>query len=73
MEIKITAMIKAPDGATHYGGNILDEPIYYKCRQIAGYDHWFHHEGVEWVLSGHSMPIFCKEITDGMIVEKDND
>jgi len=63
--IKVVVEIEAPDGATHYEGNLASEYVaWWKCKQIgAGGDHWFiwiREKG--WVLGRHSAPPGLKEI-----------
>lgn len=65
VKIKVSIEIEVPDGATHYRGDILDRPFFFKCTKVAGYDHWWVHEPdrVGWWLVGHSPPHFMKELT----------
>ncbi len=64
-KIKVMVEVEIPAGATHHSGTNFDEDTtYYKCLDIAGYDHWFafHDDKDDWILSGHSKPHWCKEI-----------
>ena len=70
IEITVGVNVTIPEGATHYGGLIQDEPEYFKCMQIAGYDHWFYYSNSrkDWFLASHSKPHWIKEIAQ-IIVE----
>jgi hypothetical protein len=65
IKIPITLIIEAPDGATHYTGNLRHDPTWWKCRRIgiAG-DHWFYwnDERGEWYFFSHYKPHWINEI-----------
>ena len=66
MKISITVQIEAPEGATHYFGDILDEPTFVKCSQIGVVgDHWFAYDKeIGWHLLSHEMPHWIKQIPE---------
>jgi len=53
MKIRVRVDVEAPSGATHYFGNIMDEPTWIKRVTIAGYPNWFAFDAVRngWYLS----------------------
>lgn len=59
MPLRIPVEVWVPDGATHYFGDLLDMPTFYKRRDIgvAG-EHWFFWSRTRktWVMSGHHQP-----------------
>lgn len=60
-------VVEIPDGATHYIGEFLgDEPMFFKCTQVAGYDHWWFYDRAKktWYLSGHTQPHWSKTLSD---------
>jgi len=63
--IHVHSTVVAPNGATHYAGELLEDPSWYKCTQVgvAG-DHWWRwsKERNEWVLASHFKPNWLKEI-----------
>lgn len=64
MKFRVVVEVDAPDGATHYYGELLHDPVWVKCTQIgvAG-DHWWQydpHKG--WMFSSHFKPHWAKEI-----------
>ena len=67
MKIQVLVEIEAPDGATHYGGNLNDEPTWYKCSQPGGYVHrwYYNYDRKGWFLACHGKPIYIKEIPTG--------
>lgn len=65
MRIKITTCIDVPDGSTHYHGDLLDNPSFYKCTQVGVVgDHWWywHRQERQWKLSGHHKPHWIHEL-----------
>lgn len=65
LKVVRTTEVMAPDGATHYGGDLLQDPTFYKCTQVGvGGDHWWWYGRLshEWKLAGHSKPHFIAEI-----------
>jgi len=68
MIIKVQTEVVAPEGSTHYFGNLLDEPTFCKVRQVAGFDHWFEYQNTRkgWVLIGYSKPHWVKDILPGI-------
>lgn len=59
MELTIPVKVNAPDGATHYHGDILDMPTFYKMKMVgAAGEHWFYwsRKRKEWMLAGHHQP-----------------
>lgn len=62
MKVKVITQVEVPDGATHYHGDILDTPTFFKCTQVGGFDHWWYYAH-GWLLFGHSPPNWMKELT----------
>lgn len=65
MEVIVHTKVNAPDGATHYLGDLLDNPSWFKVTQVGVVgDHWWKwkYSNNAWVLSGHSRPHWLKEI-----------
>ena len=64
MKIKVLTEVVAPEGSTHYFGELLDEPAFVKMRQVAGYDHWFEYSQTrkQWSLIGHTKPHWVREL-----------
>lgn len=74
MKLHVTVEVDAPDGATHYSGDLLDDPAYYKCVRINDYGHWFMWTAdrpTEWRLSHHgdTPPHHSKQISEDMICQ----
>jgi len=69
MKITVKLQIEVPDGSTHFAGSLKDEPCFYKCTQVGGFDHWWFYasETENWFLSGHSEPNFLKKIEDFLL------
>lgn len=71
MKIEVKVEVEAPNGATHYFGELLDDPLWFKKKYIAGYAHWFGlTRSGEWVLvrHGEEAPRWSKPLnpkTDG--------
>lgn len=71
MNIVLTVNIEAPDGATHYTGDLLDDPSWYKVTQVGVVgDHWWrwNTKKSEWLLSSHCNPHFLKELSEGLVI-----
>lgn len=67
MNITVSMEIEVPDDATHFNGNIFDNPIYYKCIQVGvSGDHWFYYNKNEnkWFFYGHQKPHFCELVSE---------
>ena len=59
MKIQFKVEVEAPDGATHFSGDLLDDPVWYKCTQVGAVgDHWWWYSKARggWFLAGHSKP-----------------
>lgn len=65
MKIEVTTHVEAPDDATHYFGELLEEPQWLKCTQVgvAG-DHWWTWNMSRkcWTFLSHYKPHWAKEI-----------
>lgn len=65
MKIQVTTEVEAPEGATHYWGDLLDDPTFVKCTQIGCVgDHWWSwakDRGL-WIFVSHHKPHWLKEI-----------
>lgn len=63
MKIPVTVEVEAPDDATHYFGDLLDDPIFVKCTQVGvGGDHWWHFKDGTWFMISHHRPHWLKEL-----------
>jgi len=65
MKLRVSVIVEAPEGATHYLGEV-DDMAFYKCRQIgvAG-DHWFVYiNNKEWKMVSHYHPNWIKPIPE---------
>lgn len=65
MKIKVTTEVEAPDGATHYFGDLLDNPTFVKMTMVGVVgEHWwsYNQNRKEWVLISHHRPHWLKEI-----------
>jgi hypothetical protein len=65
MIIQVPVAVIAPDDATHYTGDLLNDPTWYKVTQIGVVgDHWWYKKAGQdkWLLYGHSAPHFLKQI-----------
>lgn len=65
MHVPAFFILEVPYGATHYSGELInDEPVFFKCTQVAGSDHWwfYDHKRKNWFLSGHTKPHWVKEL-----------
>ena len=71
MIIKVQTEVTAPDGSTHYFGNLLDEPTFVKMIMVGDFEHWFTYQPRQkvWVLLGHTMPRWVKHISNTTIHE----
>lgn len=64
-EIQVTTVVTAPVEATHYGGDLLEDPRWYKCTQVGVVgDHWWRYDKgrSEWVFAGYIPPHRSKAI-----------
>ena len=63
IEVTVTIQVHAPDDATHYTGDLLDEPRWYKMKMMLC-EHWFYRDPKksQWILYGHVAPYGLKEI-----------
>ena len=65
MIIKVVIWVEAPDGTTHYTGDIAENPTWFKVTQVgvAG-DHWWYWNGIRraWVFAGHYPPQGLQEL-----------
>lgn len=62
--ISVVRVVEAPFDATHFAGDLLDDPSWYKCTQVgvAG-DHWWRMDGAGvWKFVGHNKPSWIEEI-----------
>lgn len=67
MKVKVAREIDAPDGSTHYHGDLLDDPTFYKMTMVGVVgEHWWHYdeERKGWFLSSHHKPHWVKEIAE---------
>lgn len=63
--IKVVRTVEVPDGATHFFGDLLDDPAFYKMTMVGVVgEHWWVLLSSGWVLSGHSKPHWVSEIKD---------
>jgi hypothetical protein len=70
MDIKVIVTVPVPEGATYYGGDLLDNPIWYKCMQVGvSGDHWFYWDYDEWKFFGHRKPYNAEEIKEEVAVD----
>jgi hypothetical protein len=72
MKVLCQTEIDAPEGASHFGGNLLDSPLWYKKTEIGvvGEHWWFWDKGSDqWRLSGHSSPHWIKPIESLNVVK----
>ena len=58
MKIKVTVEVEVPEGATHYAGEILDDPTYWKSLQRSDGEHWYIWEAERraWCPTGTTKP-----------------
>lgn len=60
--------IEVPVKASHYGGDLLDEPSWYLSRIIGGHEYWFVYsyssilKRFDWLSAGYTKPEHIKEI-----------
>lgn len=66
MKINVKIEIEIPEGATHYIGNIFDDPIWLKCSKIGVVgEHWWIWKSYGiWTFHSHKKPESCKEIDE---------
>ena len=68
IKLTITRIIDAPDGATHYAGDILDEPAWYKrtVNETGTFDGWSVYRSGDWYLDSwyHPTPHWVEPIAD---------
>ena len=67
MRVKVIRTINAPDGSTHYCGDLMEDPTFYKMTMVGVVgEHWwyFDPERNGWYLSGHSKPHWIKELQE---------
>lgn len=65
MKLKIIFEITVPDGATHFYGDILNDPTFLKKKIIADIEHWFYFSKIknDWILEKHgNMPFHAKKL-----------
>lgn len=65
MKITIPVKIDTPDGTTHYSGELLEDPSFFKMTMVGVVgEHWWRYslERKEWVLAGHDKPNWVKEL-----------
>ena len=66
MKIPVTIEVEAPDGATHYTGDILDDPIWWKhqVNSTGAIKAWYfnHGYGGPWYYHGEREPHFLQAI-----------
>jgi hypothetical protein len=65
MNLVVPVEVKVPDGATHYSGDLLDEPTFYKMTMVGVVgEHWWMwiDDRAEWVLASHHRPSWIKEL-----------
>lgn len=57
-------VVKFPAGATHYWGDLFEDPEWVKSREIAGVAHWFNWSSKkrEWMVYSETKPHWLKEI-----------
>jgi len=63
--VKVIVEIEVPEGATHYGGSLTDDPTWYKCTQIGVVGaHWWYYSAdrKSWIFMGHFPPHFYTRI-----------
>lgn len=65
MILHVTREVPVPNGATHYSGDLLDGPEFFKVTQVgvAG-DHWWRWdpERVTWVFTSHARPAWIEPL-----------
>lgn len=67
MDITVRVTVEAPDGATHYDGNLLGKPTFYKMTMVGVVgEHWWFYNGGQWRLSQHSKPHWVKPLLPEM-------
>jgi hypothetical protein len=64
MKIKVMVTIEAPDGTSHYTGDLLDDPTWWKTRPIVGVPYWLYYneDRKEWMIGSESKPHWIQEI-----------
>lgn len=66
MKIEVTTVVDAPDGATHYAGELLDEPTWWKflVNSTGVIRVWCYYCNVRngWFISGEHKPHWIKEL-----------
>lgn len=62
---RVMTEVWSPDDATHYGGELTDDPLFYKMIQVgAAGDHWFSYSASsdEWEFVSHTEPAWIKPL-----------
>ncbi len=73
MKAKIAIEINVPEGATHYCGNLLDDPTWYKTEILTGVPYWLYwsNQHNEWMIKGETKPHWVIDIPFIESTEKD--
>ena len=58
MKIKVTVEVDVPEGATHYAGEILDDPTYWRPKERSDGLYWQYwcETRHSWMFSGINKP-----------------
>lgn len=67
MKLTIPIVVEAPDGATHYFGDLFegDSLSFYKMTEIGVVgEHWFSWRNDEWQFLSHREPLWIKPIPE---------
>lgn len=67
IQVATVVDVHVPSKATHFGGNLTDEPSWYYCSQVGvGGDHWWYWDENRhgWYLYAHHKPNWCHPIAE---------
>lgn len=67
LKVITTTMVDVPEGASHFCGDLLDRPTFYKCTQVgvAG-EHWWWYQTTTktWFMASHFKPHWIEELPE---------